>query len=747
MRCLSLSRLAAALLLATAWAAQLSQAATLNTTEVTEAMDTPGVVVVGSPTPVYDITLPKNATGLIITASGAADTKSLPGLYCRMLGNLPSNDEVPSNDNADYVGEQRALAPSVTISSADFGNETNVRCAVSNRGPSSEPLKFALGVEYLESTPQLVESEQAAAQAIFDSCCHNTKRCTAWRQNTAADVTNLCALSMNSCNEGGELVELNMRGYNLLCDFPLDAILNFTQLRVLNLRDNPNLKGSLSVISDSLATMEVLEEVNLEGDVRISGPLSTDGEDGVCALAQIAKVININAMSLTGGLPECMFFGSTTLLMQELIASNNKLSGALPDMNPGSGEPSLQVLRLANNDLSGDLPEGWLRQTELTWVDMSSNNISGTLVPDRGESSAAIAIPPNLIRLDLSNNALSGAFFGPSMLDETSLEAIDLSNNQLDQLPSGQDAREQGWLGAWDSLGTFVTRPPLQTILLGNNKLQGQFPTGFGDLPTLLDLDISNNKLSGTLPSLTNGTTLPEKEGTLFTSVHIFSASLNNFSGTIPDDWQQFGMFAANGTFSTDTLFSLANNSLTGALPQWLAYSSVKTLVPVPSVNLTGNSFESGDCADFGYTGASCEETAAPPAASPDPPQSPGLEESPAPDKSPEPAPAPSDTSSDSDDGSSGLSTGAAAGIAIAVILAIGAGVAGVFYWRKRRHLASGANPLSTNRFERFEEDPRGGGWHAPSPHNQPSGWAAYPPAQQQRSGVQMSTSGRYYDP
>lgn len=53
-------------------------------------------------------------------------------------------------------------------------------------------------------------------------------------------------------------------------------------------------------------------------------------------------------------------------------------------------------------------------------------------------------------------------------------------------------------------------------------------------------------------------------------------------------------------------------------------------------------------------------------AASPDPPQSPGLEESPAPDKSPEPAPAPSDTSSDSDDGSSGLSTGAAAGIAIA---------------------------------------------------------------------------------
>lgn len=48
-----------------------------------------------------------------------------------------------------------------------------------------------------------------------------------------------------------------------------------------------HVQGSLSVISDSLATMEVLEEVNLEGDVRISGPLSTDGEDGVCALAQV----------------------------------------------------------------------------------------------------------------------------------------------------------------------------------------------------------------------------------------------------------------------------------------------------------------------------------------------------------------------------------------------------------------------------------------------------------------------------
>jgi hypothetical protein len=35
------------------------------------------------------------------------------------------------------------------------------------------------------------------------------------------------------------------------------------------------------------------------------------------------------------------------------------------------------------------------------------------------------------------------------------------------------------------------------------------------------------------------------------------------------------------------------------------------------------------------------------------------------------------------------------------VILAAAAGVAAIFYLRKRRHLARGANPLSNNRFER----------------------------------------------
>lgn len=67
-------------------------------------------------------------------------------------------------------------------------------------------------------------------------------------------------------------------------------------------------------------------------------------------------------------------------------------------------------------------------------------------------------------------------------------------------------------------------------------------------------------------------------------------------------------------SLTTPCALRLLSSPVAGALPQWLAYSSVKTLVPVPSVNLTGNSFESGDCADFGYTGASCEETAAPPA-------------------------------------------------------------------------------------------------------------------------------------
>ena len=48
------------------------------------------------------------------------------------------------------------------------------------------------------------------------------------------------------------------------------------------------------------------------------------------------KVININAMELESTLPACVFYGQTQgVLLEQIIASNNRLSGPLP-VSPGA---------------------------------------------------------------------------------------------------------------------------------------------------------------------------------------------------------------------------------------------------------------------------------------------------------------------------------------------------------------------------------------------------------------------------
>lgn len=63
------------------------------------------------------------------------------------------------------------------------------------------------------------------------------------------------------------------------------------------------------------------------------------------------------------------------------------------------------------------------------------------------------------------------------------------------------------WLSADEStwFGVEVTGCDITSIVLIDNNLQGTIPTEIGDLPNLLDLELSYNKLSGSLPpSVTN---------------------------------------------------------------------------------------------------------------------------------------------------------------------------------------------------------------------------------------------------
>ena len=135
----------------------------------------------------------------------------------------------------------------------------------------------------------------------------------------------------------------------------------------------------------------------------------------------------------------------------------------------------------------------------VTALDLSGNNLRGTLPPDLGTLTM-------LETLDLSNNRLSRTIPNLSALD--SLTSLDLSDNQLSgtipdwlgSLTALQDlSLRDNWLTGPipEELGDLVA---LQNLYLDDNQLSGAIPDWLSDLDQLLKLYLNGNQLSGCVP-------------------------------------------------------------------------------------------------------------------------------------------------------------------------------------------------------------------------------------------------------
>ena len=229
---------------------------------------------------------------------------------------------------------------------------------------------------------------------------------------------------------------------------------------------------------------------------------------------------------------------------------SNQLNGTIPSVI--AGLPYLQTLRLRKNPfLVGEIPPAIGKLVSLVTLELSWNNISGP-VPQ------LLANLKNLWFLDLSFNKLFGTIpaslsFLPQILE------IDLSRNQLTgSIP--------------DSFGHFPGKAP--SIILSHNKLSGQIPTSLNNMDfsrvmlsrnefsgdalmffnasktteiidisrnnfafnfsragfmheTLVTLDMSHNKIWGTIPSSITDAILLQN----------LNVSYNRLCGKIPSDW------------------------------------------------------------------------------------------------------------------------------------------------------------------------------------------------------------------
>ncbi|KAF7082468.1 hypothetical protein CFC21_086337 [Triticum aestivum] len=211
-----------------------------------------------------------------------------------------------------------------------------------------------------------------------------------------------------------------------------------------------------------------------------------------------------------------------------------------------AGLAALRVLNLSGNALRGALPPALLRLRRLEVLDVSSNALAGAI-------GLGLELPAALV-FNVSYNAFNGSH--PVLPGAVNLTAYDASGN--------------GFEGPLDAAAVCASSPGLRVLRLSMNRLSGDFPVGFGQCRSLLELSLDGNGITGALPD------------DLFaaTSLRYLSLHTNSISGEIP-----LGLRNLTGLVRLDLSF----NAFSGALPEVFdALAGTLQELSAPSNVLTG---------------------------------------------------------------------------------------------------------------------------------------------------------------
>nr|KJB62998.1 hypothetical protein B456_009G448200 [Gossypium raimondii] len=233
--------------------------------------------------------------------------------------------------------------------------------------------------------------------------------------------------------------------------------------------------------------------------------------------------------------------------LESLDLSCNKIEGKIPQWMQEVGNGSLTYLNVSHNSLTEVEHFPW---KNIAVLDLSSNLIRGNLpIPAstidvflisnnsfNGEVSSVICNVTSLRILDLSHNNLSGTIpqcFGNL---SNSLEFLNLKKNKFYGTIPPTFAKGCR-LSNFNLNGNLLEGPLTPSILncnglevldLGNNKINDTFPHWLGSLPQLQVLVLKSNHMRGSL--CVNSS----KSSPFFSKVQIFDLSSNYFSGPLP---------------------------------------------------------------------------------------------------------------------------------------------------------------------------------------------------------------------
>lgn len=181
---------------------------------------------------------------------------------------------------------------------------------------------------------------------------------------------------------------------------------------------------------------------------------------------------------LVGAFPATIFNMSRLRFL--LVFKNNSLSGTLPSSTDFS-LPNLEELLLSNNNFSGTIPRFIFNASKLSGLDLSRNS-SDDFIPD------TFGYLRNLKRLSLYNNYLSSTpelSFLYSLSNCKYLELITLSKNPLNCILPRSIVNLSHYL---------------ETFSMLDCNISGGMPDEISNLTNLIGIEISGNKLNGSIP-------------------------------------------------------------------------------------------------------------------------------------------------------------------------------------------------------------------------------------------------------
>ncbi|KAF4361035.1 hypothetical protein F8388_016844 [Cannabis sativa] len=407
-------------------------------------------------------------------------------------------------------------------------------------------------------------------------------------------------LLMRSCHLGpsfptwlrsqNNVISLDLSNASISSSVPDWFWENFSNLSSLNVSFN-QLKGQLP------KTFNIAQHADVD--------LSSNQFEGPIPLPEpTIQLLDLSNNKFSGPIPKNIGDFLENMLFFSL--STNQIDGSIPDSI--GNMYSLTVLDLSSNSLIGKIPLSFGKFSQLHALDLSKNHLSGT-IPNSlgqliylktlhlGDNKFSGSIPSSLKylsrleTLDLGNNRLVGeiphflcslkqlriiklrsnAFFGelPSLLSNlSSLQVLDLADNVLNgSIPGSygcfkgmiQVQRENFIRSYGGVLGEYE-----ESVVL---NLNGRELTYTKILSLVVNLDLSDNNLSGELPSnLTN----------LLGLVNL-NLSNNHISGSIPEDISKLGQLLS---------LDLSSNRLSSTIP-----NSLSSLSFLGHLNLSNNDF------------------------------------------------------------------------------------------------------------------------------------------------------------